>query len=78
MKMMLGFPHLRETGQHLTHEAWNSMCDDGINLRLRSPIRRRRVAEPNSTSQDPAQPPAIGRDTRWTGHLRILELELTE
>jgi len=28
MKMMLGFPHLRERIRHLTHDAWNLDSDD--------------------------------------------------
>jgi len=66
MKMMLGFPHLRERIRHLTHDAWNSIVTttDHLGLRLSisaaaevaSRILPRRTSTTARTS---------GRDTRW-------------
>ena len=53
MKMMLGFPHLRERIRHLTHDAWNSIVTTTDHLRTTTlHIRRRKSGEPPSTSED--------------------------
>jgi hypothetical protein len=53
MKMMLGFPHLRERIRHLTHDAWNSIVTTTDHVRTTTlNIRRRKSGEPTSTSQD--------------------------
>ena len=53
MKMMLGFQHLTERVSHLTHDAWNSIVTTTDHLRTTTlNIRRRKIGEPTSTSQD--------------------------
>ena len=53
MKMMLGFPHLRERIRHLTHDAWNSIVTTTDHVRTTTlNIRRRTSDERKPTSQD--------------------------